>query len=99
MKRYAVLGVLSIMLLFFASCYSLNPSTSPLTESVEAEVSGCEFLGTLSEDTDPGKLFKTMESYSCQNKIIRQAEMSGATHLIWLYRYDTGAAAKIYRCP
>ena len=76
----------------------LDPNKVPV-DAVASEVSGCQMVGVLVEDIDPEVLSLTAERVRCELNVRQQARQMGATHLVWIYRYPTGVAARVFRCP
>ena len=73
----------------------------PVIEIVVTEarmVQDCQYLETIAEHSDPGRLFYWSEDYDGQSKVLERASRLGATHLVWLYDYAPGSAALLYRC-
>ena len=73
----------------------------PVTGIVVTEarmVRDCQYLETIAENSDPGKLFIWRQDYDGQCKVLARASRLGATHLVWLYDYAAGSAALVYHC-
>ena len=73
----------------------------PVTGIVVTEarmVQECQYLETIAENSDPGKLFVWWQNYDGQRKVLARASRLGATHLVWLYDYAPGSAALVYHC-
>ena len=76
----------------------LDPAKVPV-DAAANEVSGCQMVGVLVEDVDPEVLSLTAERVRCELNVRKQARQMGATHLVWIYRYPTGVAARAFCCP
>ena len=61
----------------------------------------CQYLDTISETSDPGKLIaddSLAEYYDGELKVLQRASNMEATHIVWLYNHPIGSAASAYRC-
>lgn len=68
-------------------------------EAVSEQVRGCRQIGVFVEDVDPARISRSAERLRLEREVRDRARRGGATHLVWLYRYPTGIAARAYRCP
>ena len=84
-----------IMAIFTAACMKTIPAVKVAEESM---VRNCEYVATLSETTDPGKLFYNYLPKESQDKILIRAANLRATHVVWVYDHPMGSAAVAYRC-
>jgi hypothetical protein len=84
-----------ILALFAAACAKTIPAVKVAEESM---VQNCEYVATLSETNDPGRVFYNYLPPEAQDKILMRAANLRATHIIWIYDYQVGAAAVAYRC-
>ena len=89
-----------------ASCTTVpDPETQRLDQLAqqlvvtdERMVQTCKNLGSVSQSADIQKLFGYhLEKRNIQ-AIKRQAAQLGASHIVWLYRYKSSAAALAYSC-
>lgn len=96
----------SALMLQAASCATVpDPETQHLDQLAqqlvvtdERMVQTCKNLGSVSRSADIQQLFGYhLESRNIQ-AIKRQAAQLGATHIVWLYRYKSSAAAMAYSC-
>lgn len=71
-----------------------------LSVAEEEMVQNCQYLDTISETSDPGKLgsSKYGKFYDGEKKVLERASYLGATHIVWLYNYAIGSSASVYRC-
>jgi hypothetical protein len=84
-----------ILAVFIAACTKSLPAVKVAEESM---VQDCEYIATLTEPSDPGKLFYRLEPKETQDKILMRAANLRATHIVWVYDYPMGSAAVAYRC-
>jgi hypothetical protein len=101
MKRLRLrhLFILMIPLLMAAACTRYQPRPS-IAVAEEKMVAGCVYLDTLSENSDMGKTqLHPKYTYDAQERVIKRAVRLGATHIVWLHNYPSGAAAVAYQCP
>ena len=88
-----------ILLIFLAAC-SKNRFPNMVTVE-EKMVRQCNYLDTISEASDPGKLLFPMKYYNPYDgelKVLERASNIGASHIVWLYNYPMGSSASVYRC-
>lgn len=76
----------------------LDPVKAPI-EADETQVAHCRPVGVFIQEVDPGLPSQSAERVRCELRVREQARDKGATHLVWLYRYPTGVAARGFRCP
>jgi len=81
--------------IFIAACMKTIPAVKIAEESM---VQDCEYIATLSEPTDPGRLFYNYVPQESRDNILTRAANLKATHIVWLYDYRMGSAAIAYRC-
>jgi hypothetical protein len=80
-----------------ASCIQRHGSGIEIIE--EKMTSDCRYLDTIAENADPGRLqLNPKWFYDGQENVLLRAEKLRATHLVWLYNNQCGAAAMVYRC-
>jgi hypothetical protein len=97
--RMRQLFILTMVLLMVAACTKYRPRPS-IAVAEEKMVSGCVYLDTLSENSDMGKIqLHPKHTYDAQERVIDRAVRLGATHIVWLHNYPSGAAAMAYQCP
>ena len=69
-----------------------------IVETDERLVQRCEYLGAVRQGTDIDTVFDSVDTERNIQEVKIQAARLGATHIVWLYRYKTSAAATAYRC-
>jgi hypothetical protein len=69
-----------------------------IIETDERLVQGCYYLGSVNGATNFGKTFSFYATWLCKKDARRQAAISGATHIVWLYTHPTAASALAYDC-
>jgi hypothetical protein len=77
------------------------PFGSDGADLVEAElrqVAGCEQVGALSETLDTDRIITPLARRQMFEQITQRAQALGGTHLVWVYRTDQTAAARVFRC-
>lgn len=91
-------GVAAALIASASACSWSEPYTAAL--AAESRMSRCERIGTVTAITDMGALqIHPKYRYDAQNRVLLQAEMMAATHVVWLGDYPFAAAAEAYRCP
>ena len=81
--------------ILMAACIQTLPAVKVAEVSM---VQNCEFVATLSETTDPGRILDNYRPTDHQDKILHRAANLGATHIVWVYNYRIGSCADAYRC-
>ncbi len=76
----------------------LDQLAQQLVETDERMVQACRNLGSVSRSADMDKLFAVHLTNRNIQAVKRQAAQLGATHIVWLYRYKSSAAAQAYSC-
>ena len=61
-------------------------------------VRNCRYLNTIAPIADPGRLFFKFRDSDAEQTILHKADVIGATHVVWVYNYQIGAAAELYQC-
>ena len=64
-------------------------------------VQDCQYLGTISETSDPGKFVtnsQLVKYYDGELKVLERANYMEASHIVWMYNYPIGSSASAYRC-
>ena len=84
-----------ISVLILSACIKTLPVVKVAEEPM---VQDCEYVDTISETVDSGKLWANHRHNESQNEILRRAGNLGATHVVWVYNYRMGSAAVAYRC-
>ena len=87
-----------IILIFAVGACAPNTSYVHIIPTEERMVQDCQYLGTLAENSDPGRLLPNYRVKDAQQDVLHQADRIGATHIVWLYDYRIGSAAQAYRC-
>ena len=67
----------------------------------ERFVQQCQYLDTISETSDPGKVatnYQFVRYYDGELKVLERASNMAATHIVWMYNYPIGSSASAYRC-
>lgn len=67
----------------------------------ERLVRHCQYIDTVSEVTDPGKIVfpaKCSNPYDGERIVLERAGKMGASHIVWLYNHPIGSSASAYRC-
>jgi hypothetical protein len=85
-----------ISILFVSACAKTIPAVKVAEESM---VQDCEYVATISEITDSGRILYNYRPPENQDKVLSRAANLGATHIVWIYDYRIGSAAVAYRCP
>ena len=88
-------GFWVIGMVFMVACMKTIPAVKVAEEPMVQE---CTYVATLSENTDPGRIMDNYRPPEHQDEILQRAANLGATHVVWLYDYRVGSAAKAYRC-
>jgi hypothetical protein len=70
-----------------------------VTDVEKRQVSACEMVGMVSETADAGNPFAFEAEAKMILEVRRRAAALGASHIVWLHRTATSAAAEAYRCP
>ena len=81
--------------LLFTACIQTLPAVKVAEEPM---VQGCDFVATISETTDPGRMLDNYRPTQHQDEVIQRAANMGATHIVWVYNYRIGSSANAYRC-
>jgi hypothetical protein len=93
-----------IVLLIFAgmlvtACSTVATMGTPeLIETEKQLVAGCQPLGMVTETADAGNPFAAYARVDMLAKVRSRAVKLGATHIVWLHKTPTSAAAEAYRC-
>lgn len=72
-----------------------------LAVAEENMVRHCQYLDTISESSDPGKIvtnYQFAEFYDGELKVLQRANNMQATHIVWMYNHPIGSSASAYRC-
>ena len=56
-------------------------------------VQNCEFVATISETTDPGRILHNYRPTEHQDEVLQRAANLGATHIVWVYNFRIGSSA------
>jgi len=88
-----------ILLVFLSAC---TKNRFPnIVSAEEGMVSKCNYVDTISEVSDPGKMVfpaKYSNPYDGELKVLERASNMGASHIVWWYNYPIGSSASAYRC-
>jgi hypothetical protein len=96
MKRMVLLMLAGIVLTACSNVAALG--TPELIETEQQLVSGCQPLGFVTETADAGNPFSAYARVDMLAKVRSRALKLGATHIVWLHKTPTSAAAEAYRC-
>ena len=80
------------------ACAQFRNVHPELIETQAALVEGCRRLGTISETANADYLSDFMARQAMENRVRERAVQLGATHLVWLHRTPTSAAAQAFAC-
>lgn len=98
MSRLSIcFAALSIVFFISGSC-STARYYSEMIEADAKTVEHCKLLGSFTKAADPGKIFQSVEIERCKYEVLKQAEKSGATHIVWIFEGKTGAGLQAYKC-
>ena len=61
-------------------------------------VQDCQYLNTVAYNSDPGRLFARYRDSDAKETILYNADVIGATHVVWVYNYQIGSSAELYKC-
>ena len=88
------------MLTVLTACgHWLSGSSQPaLVEAEFRQVAGCEQVGTPSETIDSGTIITALARRQMFERLEARARALEGTHLVWVYRTDQTAAARVFRC-
>lgn len=91
-----LLGLFFILLILACTPKQRYPR---LMSAEQQMVQDCQYLDTLSEISDPGRLLPKYRENDAEQRVMWRADRLGATHVVWLYNYQRiGSAASAYRC-
>ena len=81
--------------MFLTACIQSLPAVKIAEEPM---VTDCEFVATISETTDPGRILDHYRPAEHQDEVLQRAANLGATHIVWVYNFRIGSSADAYRC-
>ena len=90
-----------MVILLISLCACTKNRFPNIVAAEEKMVRQCNYLDTISEASDPGKLLfpaKYYDPYDGELKVLERASNIGASHIVWLYNYPMGSSASVYRC-
>ncbi|MBT8338924.1 MAG: hypothetical protein HKP58_18650 [Desulfatitalea sp.] len=90
--------VLFCMLMNCVGCAYVRNPYPHLIETQTVLVSDCRLLGLISETADAGHIVTPMARREMVNRVKFRADQLDATHIVWLHKTDTAAAAEVYDC-
>ena len=61
-------------------------------------VQDCQYLNTFAFNADPGRLLPKFRDSDAEQAVLHKADVIGATHIVWVYNYQIGSAAELYKC-
>lgn len=97
--RWALLTAGMLTLLTACGHWPFGSSQPELVAAELRQVVGCEQVGALSETIDSGKIITPLARLRMVERLEARAQALGGTHLVWVYRTDQTAAARVFRCP
>ena len=90
---------LAIFVIFFMMACTPSQRFDHLISAEEKMVQDCQYLDTLSGNSDPGRFLPKYRENDVEQQLMWRADRLGATHMVWLYNYKrVGSAALAYRC-
>ncbi|MFO7707997.1 MAG: hypothetical protein R6V84_07470 [Desulfobacterales bacterium] len=91
-------GAAAALIALLSACSWYAPYTVAAVS--ESQTARCQYLGTAAAIADMGAP-QVNPRFRCdaEHRVLRQAEMMAATHVVWLGNYPFAAAAAAYRCP
>ena len=90
---------LAIFMIFFILACTPSQRFPHLISAEEKMVQDCQYLDTLSGNSDPGRFLPKYRENDVEQQLMWRADRLGATHMVWLYNYKrVGSAALAYRC-
>jgi len=90
--------ILSGFIMLFSCANNRVPNLFVAEENM---VQDCQYLGTISETSDPGKFitsYQFVKYYDGELKVLQRANNMEATHIVWAYNHPVGSSASAYRC-
>ena len=69
-----------------------------LIETEKQTVADCRLIGMVSEAADASNPFPVAAEANMVLRVRERAGQMGATHIVWLHKTGTMAAAEAYRC-
>ncbi len=84
-----------IIAVYLTACIQTLPAVKVAEKQM---VEDCEFVATISETTDPGRILDNYRPTDHQDEVLQRAANLGATHIVWVYNYRIGSSANAYRC-
>jgi hypothetical protein len=92
--------LLALAGLWVAGCSQWFPDPYPdLMETERRLIAACEQVGMIAETADADNVFAFDAKDNMILRVRERAVALGATHIVWLHRTATSAAAEAYRCP
>jgi hypothetical protein len=99
LKSDPVKWIILLGVILLSGC--TNNRSPNLFVAEEKMVRDCQYLDTISESSDPGKLvtnYQLVEYYDGELKVLERANNMAATHIVWMYNHPIGSSASAYRC-
>ena len=100
------LFLFSLVLVFAACAHKPSPEEAKLEEAAQnivetdqKRMQDCQYLGSVTVTGKVNPMFSQRGMRKTKEQVRRKAVLLEATHLVWLYTYDTTAAALVYSCP
>lgn len=106
-SRYLLpIFLFSLVLIFTACAHKPSPEEAKLEEAAQKiietdqkRMKDCQYLGSVTVTGKVNPMFDQRGIRKTKEQVKRKAVLLEATHLVWLYTYDTTAAALVYSCP
>ena len=88
---------LILILVLLTACASKGRYSHLIVTEAQM-VQDCQYLNTFASNADPGRLFPKYRDRDAEQSVLYKADVIGATHVVWVYNYQIGSAAELYRC-
>jgi hypothetical protein len=95
--RYAI-AIIGVVLTLTACPHWFVEPYPDLIETEKQMVAGCRFLGMITETADAANPFPLAAETNMVLRVRERAGQRGATHIVWLHKTGTMAAAETYQC-
>ena len=90
---------ITIFICLFLGACAASGRYSHITPAESLMVQDCEYIETLAESSDPGRLLPKYRASDAEQTVLHRADRLGATHVVWVYNHQRmGSAALAYRC-
>ena len=95
--RYTLATIAIVLTLTACPNWFVEPYPD-LIETEQQKVAGCRFLGMITETADGSNPFPAAAETNMVLRVRERAGQLGATHIVWLHKTGTMAAAEAYQC-